>query len=321
MDPTITVVIPVYNTQEYLEECLTSIKNQTFSNIQVLIVNDCTPDNSMAIAEKFVESDNRFQIIHHEKNKGAGGARNTGISNAKGKYISFLDSDDTYPLDSLSHLYDSIIKNDADLVLGRMFQRTSQGELIPVDYIEKRIQSYLKNPNTNLRSIPVSEFFCGNVTNQLYRIDLFRKNNIRFLEGVYHEDMPATLQTWYYSKAINVVPYITHYRTIRENENNPSVTQTFNYKAFKDRDVILQYIYDFCLENAKKNNDLVNLTIEIMHRINSTTQNMITSVKDTDRTEILDMWYPEHKKRCENMIKDIGDLKREFDTCIFLGAQ
>ena len=82
--PRITVVVPIYNVELYIEKCLNSVKSQSFNDFECICVDDCGNDNSMAIAQKFVENDTRFKIIRHEYNRGLSVARNTGIDNASG---------------------------------------------------------------------------------------------------------------------------------------------------------------------------------------------------------------------------------------------
>ena len=90
----LSIVIPVYNTAVYLKECLDSIINQTYSNIEIICVDDCSPDNSAEIIKEYAAKDNRIKYIKHSENKKQGAARNTGIDAASGKYITFIDSDD-----------------------------------------------------------------------------------------------------------------------------------------------------------------------------------------------------------------------------------
>ncbi|QDM44485.1 glycosyltransferase family 2 protein [Paenibacillus thiaminolyticus] len=313
MAPKITVVVPVYNTEKYLDECLYSIENQTMEDIEVLIINDCTPDNSMIIAEKYARRNKKFKILHHTENSGLGEARNTGIDYAEGTYITFLDSDDAYPLDALEKMYTCISGNNADMALGRMFQKLESNEkLIPVQYIESKINNYIRQPYTNLRLGPPHDFFSGSFTNRIYKLSLLKENNIGFLKKTYFEDLPPSLETWFYSKKIVVCPYIIHFRTIREDDENLSITQIFNRKSFFDRDTILQCIFDFCLENASPENDLIELTIELIKRINSTTESMLTKVTEGDYDEIIKKWYPLHKKKTESILESIKILHSEI---------
>ena len=103
----LSIVIPVYNTAIYLKECLESIINQTYSEIEIICVDDCSPDNSAEIIKEYAAKDSRIKYIKHTENKFQGGARNTGINAAEGSYITFVDSDD-YMADK--SCYENIIK-------------------------------------------------------------------------------------------------------------------------------------------------------------------------------------------------------------------
>ena len=94
--PKVSVIIPVYNTEKYLEKCLDSVCNQTLSDIEIICVDDCSTDNSLNILKEYAQKDNRIKLIEFKENKGAAAARNEGIKAATGEYIGFIDSDD-YP--------------------------------------------------------------------------------------------------------------------------------------------------------------------------------------------------------------------------------
>ena len=91
----ISIIVPVYNTHPYLKECLDSIINQTYQNLEIILINDASPyEEYDKICKEYAKKDNRIKYIRHQKNKGAGGAKQTGIDNSSGKYITFVDSDD-----------------------------------------------------------------------------------------------------------------------------------------------------------------------------------------------------------------------------------
>ena len=112
----VSVIVPVYNVEDYLIECLTSIINQTLKEIEIICIDDCGTDNSINILKEYAKKDDRIRIISHKENKGLGPARNTGIKESKGEYISFIDSDDYISRDYLENLYNTIIKYDTDIV-------------------------------------------------------------------------------------------------------------------------------------------------------------------------------------------------------------
>lgn len=115
MDSLISIIVPVYNTENYLEKCLYSLVNQTYKNIEIIIVDDGSPDNSMNIIQKFVLADNRVKVIS-QKNQGLSGARNTGMNNANGDYIMFIDSDDWIEIDTCEKAINASEKYNADVV-------------------------------------------------------------------------------------------------------------------------------------------------------------------------------------------------------------
>jgi len=118
--PKVTVCVPVYNVEQYIGRCIESILNQTLQDIEIIIVNDCTPDNSMQIVREYATKDSRIKIIEHEANHGLMWARRTGYMAASGYYITFCDSDDSLPLDSCEQLYKKAVESDADIVAGSL---------------------------------------------------------------------------------------------------------------------------------------------------------------------------------------------------------
>ena len=112
----VSVIIPVYNVEKYLEECLDSVCNQTLANIEIICVNDGSTDGSVDILNAYAEKDDRIKIIS-QSNQGLGASRNNGLKASSGKYILFLDSDDYIDLTSLEKLVDNIVSNDSDMVL------------------------------------------------------------------------------------------------------------------------------------------------------------------------------------------------------------
>ena len=113
--PLVSVIVPVYNVEQYLDECLNSICQQTYENLEIIVVEDCSTDNSLNTLIKYLE-DSRVKLIQHEKNSGLSAARNTGIDAAKGDYIMFVDSDDLVHLSLIELCVKYAIVNDADLI-------------------------------------------------------------------------------------------------------------------------------------------------------------------------------------------------------------
>src|SRR6056297_562237 len=125
----VTIIIPVYNAEKYLEECLVSALNQTLADIEVVIINDCSPDGSELIIIEFLQKDSRIKYMRHECNQGQAMARNTGLKVANGEYICFLDADDKLEVNGLEHLYDLASRDDLDILEGNYIAFDSSGNL------------------------------------------------------------------------------------------------------------------------------------------------------------------------------------------------
>lgn len=118
MDERISVIIPVYKVEAYLEECLDSVVNQTYKNLEVILIDDASPDSCGAICDKYAERDQRVRVIHKEKNCGQASARNTGMELATGGYLFFADSDDWLAENTLEKLYEGLLRYQADCSVG-----------------------------------------------------------------------------------------------------------------------------------------------------------------------------------------------------------
>ncbi len=114
MEPLISVIVPIYNVEQYLDRCIKSIVNQTYRNLEIILVDDGSPDSCPDICDKWAEKDDRIVVIH-QKNAGLSAARNSGLDMANGEFISFVDSDDALDCDMLAFLYGLIEQNDADI--------------------------------------------------------------------------------------------------------------------------------------------------------------------------------------------------------------
>jgi len=238
--PLISVIVPFYNVEKYIEQCLESLEKQTLRNIEVIIIDDGSPDNSLAIAEEFVIKNKNFSLYKKE-NGGLGSARNYGMQYAKGQYILFLDSDDTLPPRACELLYNKAHKTDSDVVFGRTAWK-KDGVLRNVEYLEKW---YEYDDNKNYRDELYYAIGMPIATAKLIRSEVIKNNNIEFMH-IIGEDMPYSLQVFYYSKIISVVKNVVYYRTERADEGNKSITQTFNSNTIRDRVIGMEFIRKFC---------------------------------------------------------------------------
>ena len=185
-NPLVSVIVPVYNVEQYIDECLNSILQQTYENIEIIVVEDCSTDNSLKTLAKHL-NDPRVKLIQHKKNSGLSAARNTGIDAAKGGYVMFVDSDDYIHKNLIQLCLDNIYKTESDLIVFD-FQSFYDGE---------------KNSNSNSNSNISSSDYKSKLFNQseylkyhhfawlkFLKADIFKKNILRFSEGYYYEDWP-----------------------------------------------------------------------------------------------------------------------------------
>ena len=194
----ISVIVPVYNVEAYLSKCITSILEQSFSEYEIIIINDGSEDNSGRIAEEFAEKYPEKVVYIKQKNKGLGGARNTGIYKAKGEYLLFVDSDDFIAPVTLENVYIKIEKEHADLLLFDFYRVSEDYESLDRDY-----GCFGAAKEFTLESYPEILFDNPSSWNKLYHRHLFLDTGIEFPEKVWYEDLCTTLKI--YTKARKIV--------------------------------------------------------------------------------------------------------------------
>ena len=220
---TISILVPVYNVEPYIERCIRSIQEQTFKDFECIVVNDCTPDKSMEIVSSLVQNDSRFRIIHHEVNKGLGEARNTGIRNAEGEYITFIDSDDYVDPGYLEQLYDAMTASQAKIVEGRFVGRR----------YSNTYHILSNNKGSNYYNV-ISQLLLGaidqSIVNKMYKRSLF--NNFTLPSRSY-EDIGANLLIVARNK-ITKIPQIQKVGYTYNRLRVGSITRTCNAALIDD---------------------------------------------------------------------------------------
>ncbi|CUO65032.1 glycosyltransferase family 2 protein [Clostridium disporicum] len=179
MKPLVSVIVPVYNVEKYLNKCVDSIINQTLKDIEIILVNDGSTDNCPSIIDEYAKSDNRIIAIHKE-NGGQGSARNAGLDIARGEYIGFVDSDDWIDLNMYEELYESLLNNNADIAI---CSRQVYYEDYSIKYSIKVNNHVYKNIDKNIINYITSDMIYPNallVTNKLYKAKLIKYKLINF---------------------------------------------------------------------------------------------------------------------------------------------
>lgn len=182
-NPLVSVIVPIYNVESYLDECLNSIKMQTHDNLEIIVIEDCSTDNSMQVLQSHLK-DTRIKIIKHLKNEGVSSARNAGIDMATGVYIMFVDSDDIIDVRLIAACVNCATTTKADLI--------TYGY---VPFPDGMNRTKLPYPPSNLALIPYkqgNEYFAFDhyCWVKFIRFSVLRESKIRFPEGFYYEDGP-----------------------------------------------------------------------------------------------------------------------------------
>jgi glycosyltransferase involved in cell wall biosynthesis len=217
----VSVIIPVYNSSPYLESCLQSVIKQSYQQLEILVINDGSTDNSQTIIEQFIQKDNRIKGLTQE-NHGLGYTRNRGILQSKGKYLFFLDSDDEIPQNAIKKLVNAARTYDADYAVGKVLRFNTGRRYTPVRHNEGNL--YDKNQATTLSEKP--ELLQDSIAcNKLWKKEFIINNSLSFIEGRYYEDLEMTLKAAVLAKKIAIVKETVYLWRVRDNEDNPSITQ------------------------------------------------------------------------------------------------
>lgn len=196
MSMKVSVVIPVYNVEKYLCECVDSALNQTYENVEIILVDDGATDSSGLICDGYAQKDSRVVVIHRE-NGGLSAARNTGLDAATGEYIYFLDSDDYIEKNTISDLVSTIEQEKADVVFFDGYVFYTDCELDENGYGYSRKREYgADNGRDLLLQLLDSDEYRTAVPMNMYRTDYLKDNGIRFYEGILHEDELFTFQVF-----------------------------------------------------------------------------------------------------------------------------
>ncbi len=180
----VAVVVPIYNVEAYLAECLESIVNQTMQEIEIILVDDCGTDASMEIAERYSRRDSRIKIVKHSHNQGISAARNSGIMNSSAEYILFVDSDDYVRADYCEKLYRTIVDEQADLAMCGVELVGEWHKGWPK--LEKYVNGHFGSRETLSEKVIEKTNCC--TWNKIYRRSIIEKEMIQFPVGYKHED-------------------------------------------------------------------------------------------------------------------------------------
>ncbi len=234
LSPKVSVLVPVYNTSQYLPECLNSLLEQTLHDIEFICLNDGSTDSSLDILKHYQEKDSRIRIVDKE-NTGYGSTMNLGISLARGSYLGILESDDFAERNMFKKLYRFAVKNDCDLVKCNYYEYGSNGDIKQTPFSEFRYRKVF-NPRDNIWVTCVLPIIWA----AIYRRSMIVDNEIRFNEtpGASFQDTSFVFQCWTCAKRAALLPNkLIHYRV---NNSNSSVKSSTKVLAVCDEYTLSQ---------------------------------------------------------------------------------
>ena len=221
----VSIIIPAYNAVKYIDDCLQSAINQTYSNVEIIVVDDGSTDDTGAVALKRAKQDSRIKVIR-QNNQGLSASRNRGIEESSGQWIVFLDSDDMLPKAGVETLLNAVNEADADIACG-MFTRDismpdkpRKGGPLEILSGEDAIVDALYQKRLN-----------SSANGKIYNSDLFKA--LKFRDGIYYEDLDLFYKLFERSKRIVYVPEVVYFYR----ETPESITRTFNDKRLNVLDV------------------------------------------------------------------------------------
>lgn len=277
----ITIVVPIYNVEKYLERCVDSIISQSYKNIEIILVDDGSKDNSSKICDEYKKRDSRIKVIHKE-NGGLSDARNKGIDISNGKYICFIDSDDWINKDMIETMHETIKKDNSQISICRRYRAYEDGKKI-----EEQYKKYpKKNIFNNIEGLSYLMSFCGydmSACDKMFELKLF--DNIRFPFGKTCEDSFTTYKLLFNAKKISYInkPFYNYFYRINSITRNSNVNETV-------------------IEAAKEQYQFVNDNVPEL--INEASSFLITAYISVFNE------YIKRKKKCPNEKKYIKECRK-----------
>ena len=289
MNVTVSVIIPIYNVEKYLSKCLDSTINQTYKNLEIICVNDCSPDNSSLILEEYAKKDDRIIIFNRKQNGGIAAARNSGLEIATGEYIYFIDADDWIDLDYIEKMVDVAKKTHADIVANRNimteFDNLSQ-QYFHANEAKLTLNSFISNKQG-------TENVFWTIWSKLYKTSFLKDNNLTFPVGYIYED----LYFHYTSFAMANKIYYTKQSYYHYLDRNSSISKT-DKNAGVNYIKVYNLIYDFYKEH-----NLLDKKIKIYSTIPS------FNIKDENAYTI----YKSYFDKTINYINNNSEIFNELD--------
>ncbi|MBP1675648.1 MAG: glycosyl transferase [Bacteroidetes bacterium] len=236
--PKVSIIVPIYNVEKYLDRCMQSLLNQTLKDIEIIMVDDESPDNCPAMCDEYAKQDNRVKVIH-KKNGGLGFARNSGLELVTGEYVAFLDSDDFVDVTMYEKLYTFLKKNKLDTCFCSSNLYYSANQIVPVNECKEErifsgrhaINNFMMNMLGADMSITSDDSYMISVWKAIYSTRIINTNSIRFNSEKLIASEDLFFHIDYLSKAVQVgfIPQNLHYYFY----NSTSISKTYSEQKYK----------------------------------------------------------------------------------------
>ena len=259
----VSIIVPVYNAEKYLCKCIDSILNQTYKNIEVILINDGSTDNSGKICDEYRQKDKRV-VVKHIKNSGPSVARNIGIEIARGQYIQFVDSDDYVELQMTEKLIQEMSEGVQLVICGYKLLYLSDDNVVIEERKPPKVGKYEKMEFIKNFGVLFKENFINSPCNKLYITEVIKKHNIRFIHNLHMgEDLLFNLEYINNCDAISIIDTpLYNYTKINKNSLTNSLMYTFKGDLFENQQMLFQKIREFLLKYNSyvgQNKDLVEI--------------------------------------------------------------
>lgn len=285
----ISVIVPVYNVQEYLTNCINSILNQSYKNMEIILVDDGSTDESSSICDSYIKKDNRIKVIHKE-NGGLSDARNIGIKSAKGKYITFVDSDDYLDENYVKALYILITENNSDIACSGMKRTDSLNDKI----VNKNEKINIYNSIDAIKEILYQRNIDNSAPSKLFKKNLFE--NILFPVGYAFEDLDTMYKL--FLQANKIVSTTNNYYLYYQRQG--SILHTVKDKTINDLLTIIDNMNKNLINYSELKAPLMARTLNANFYIYNRSTNKV--IKENSKKYIID--------NRKNVLKDSNISKK-----------
>lgn len=294
-EPKVSVIIPAYNVEKYIVECLKSVINQTLKEIEIIIVNDGSTDNTLEIIKTFMKYDTRIRLIDRE-NRGVGVVKNNALNYAKGECVSFIDSDDVIEPDLLENAYNKYCENNVEVVVFGAYA-LKEGKRKKCLYGIEKIPPKFRNKVVNRVDVQKILFKLPLVAMcKIYDREFLMNNNIRFQEGCIGEDQIFFLKAMLLAKNIFITD--KNYYGYRRNRKD-----SLTFKKKKENNSVILNFYE--IEKFVKSAEFSSeLKLKILDRYFNKCVSWLGKCSDEYRKK----YFTDLKKLCSHLVENYPDL-------------